>query len=166
MQDPVVIGKLGKPHGLKGELRVLADREEYLDFLEPGGYVLVRGLPYRIRSVRDIGGVVIALEGLPDRSAVEAYKDLPLAIPYSEALANLEPEEDLSAWEGFMIHDTTTGRTLGPIRQVLEMATQFLALVDLDGREIMIPLHEDFILDIDPDAKLLTMELPRGLLEL
>lgn len=166
MQDPVVIGKLGKPHGLKGELRVLADREEYLDFLEPGGYVLVRGLPYRIRSVRDIGGVVIALEGLPDRSAVEAYKDLPLAIPYSEALANLEPEEDLSAWEGFMIQDRTTGRTLGPIRQVLEMATQFLALLDLDGREIMIPLHEDFILDIDPDAKLLTMELPQGLLEL
>lgn len=166
MQDPVVIGKLGKPHGLKGELRVLADREEYLDFLEPGGFVLVRGLPYRIRSVRDIGGVVISLEGLPDRSAVEAYKDLPLAIPYNEAMADLEPEDDLSAWEGFMIHDLTTRSTIGPIRKVLEMATQFLALLDLDGREIMIPLHEDFIEAIDPDGKLLTMELPQGLLDI
>lgn len=166
MSEPVIIGKLGKPHGLKGEIRVLADKEGYLDFLDVGGYVLIRGLPYRIRSLRDIGGVVIALEGLPDRSAVEGYRDMPLAMPYSEALAGVEDEDDLSAWEGFMIRDQNSGRTIGPIRQVLEMATQFLALLDLEGREIMIPLHEDFITGIDPEMRTVDMSLPEGLLEL
>lgn len=165
-KTPVPIGRLGKPHGLKGEIRLLTDREEYLDFVEEGGFLLIKGLPYRITSLRDIGGVVVALEGLSDRSAVESYRDLAVALPWSRELESLEEEQGLAGWLGFSVYDRTSQQDLGIIREVREMSSQLIAVLHRDGREILIPLHEDLMIGIEPTEKRITMELPEGLPDL
>lgn len=165
-KPPIPIGRLGKPHGLKGEIRLLPDREEYLDFVEEGGFLLIKGLPYRITSLRDIGGIVVALEGLSDRSAVESYRDLAVALPWSKELSDLEDETGLEAWIGFSIFDRTSGLELGNISEVREMSGQWIAVLEKHGREILIPLHEDLIADMDLTEKRLTMDLPLGLPDL
>ncbi len=41
-----------------------------------------------------------------------------------------------------------------------------MAIVETNGKEMMIPLHDQLIVDIDKDQKVIRMEIPEGLLEL
>ena len=109
------------------------------------------------------------------------YKDLPpfvfvkrdgLFVPFrSEQIADLVGEEgyvlrsDVQdegdgtlTWQdlvGFEIEDD--GRVVGKIAQVDESTINTLAILE-DGR--MIPLHEDFIIEIDEEARILRVNLP------
>ena len=47
-----------------------------------------------------------------------------------------------------------------------DMPTQELLVVEGIAGEAMIPLVEDFIVDFDDDARVLTMDLPVGLVPL
>lgn len=167
MANPITIGRLGKPHGLKGEVRVLVEQDEFLDHLEEGTYVMVKGLPYKIRSARDAGGWVIALEGLPDRSAVEGLKGAALALPWSEELEAISLQVDAMAeWIGFMVVDQHTGKQFGEIVDYIDMPGQTTVILERDGKEIYVPLHEDLIVDMDSERKVVVMDLPEGLEDL
>lgn len=109
------------------------------------------------------------------------YKDLPpfvfvkrdgLFVPFrSEQIADLVGEEGFVlrsdvqdegdgtlTWQdlvGFEIEDD--GRVVGKIAQVDESTINTLAILE---DERMIPLHEDFIVEIDEDARILRVNLP------
>lgn len=109
------------------------------------------------------------------------YKDLPtfvfvkrdgLFVPFrSEQIAELVGEEGFVlrsdvqdegdgtlTWQdlvGYTIEDE--GKVVGKIAQVDESTINTLAILE-DGR--MIPLHEDFIVEIDEDARILRVNLP------
>lgn len=112
------------------------------------------------------------------------YKDLPafvfvkrdgLFVPFrSEQIAELVGEEayvlrsDVQdetdgtlTWQdlvGYTIEDD--GKPIGKIAQVDETTINTLAVLE---DERMIPLHEDFIVDIDEDAQVLRVQLPFAL---
>lgn len=166
MTQPIQIGKLSKPHGLRGEIHLIPAIDEYLDFIEVGKYILVRDLPYKITSIRQAGGLIIGLEGINDRTAVEGLKGLPVKLAYTEQLAAVKEEVPNEEWLGFYILDNNLQKKYGPIVDIIELPTQLTAVVEQDGKEILIPLHEDLILAIDPEQKVISMELPDGLIEL
>lgn len=167
MANPIQIGRVGKPHGLKGEVRVIVDHEEYLDHLDEGNFVLIKGLPYRIRAARDAGGWVIALEGLPDRTSVEGLKGAALALPWSEEVEAIALQGDaMSEWIGFKVIDHHSGKEFGTITDYIDMPGQTTVIVELQGKEIYLPLHEDLIMDMDPERKVVVMDLPEGLEDL
>ena len=113
------------------------------------------------------------------------YKDLPafvfvrrdgLFVPFrSERISELmgeeafvlrsdvqDEEDGLLTWQdlvGFTIEDEENG-VLGVIEDVDESTINTLATLE-DGR--MLPLHEDFITDIDEDARVLRIRLPFAL---
>ena len=113
------------------------------------------------------------------------YKDLPpfvfvkrdgLFVPFrSENISELMGEEGfdlrsdiqdeddgLMTWQdltGYTIEDDETGR-VGVIDNIDESTINTLATLD-DGR--LVPLHEDFILDIDEDAHVLRVHFPFAL---
>ena len=113
------------------------------------------------------------------------YKDLPpfvfvkrdgLFVPFrSENISELMGEEGfvlrsdiqdeddgLMTWQdltGYTIEDDETGR-VGVIDEIDESTINTLATLD-DGR--LVPLHEDFILDIDEDAHVLRVHFPFAL---
>ncbi|MBR0195176.1 MAG: hypothetical protein IJQ32_02900 [Paludibacteraceae bacterium] len=111
------------------------------------------------------------------------YKDLPdfvfvkrdgLFVPFrSEAISDLRGEEayvlkgdmeineDEMAWvdfEGWTLQENDT--TIGKIVRVDDSTMNILAELE-DGR--MVPLHEDFIVEIDEDAHVLRVQLPFAL---
>lgn len=55
---------------------------------------------------------------------------------------------------------------MGEILEVKEYPQQFLATVNYKETEVLIPLNEAFILEIDMDKKVVKFDLPEGLLEL
>ncbi len=161
-----LIGKLGKPHGIQGELRVMLSDESFEPFLEEAKFVFVKGLPYRITGTRHAGGLLLKLEGILDRTAAEIIKGASLELPTTPELDAILAGDPIQAWIGFMIHDVASGKKLGPIEEIIELPTQLTAAVVLNQKEVLIPLHEDLILSIDLENQIVTMDLPEGLIDL
>ena len=67
--------------------------------------------------------------------------------------------------EGFRMIDAVAG-DIGVIQEVIEMPQQEMALIQYDGREVLIPLNQHFITNIDETGKTVNVNLPEGLLGL
>lgn len=67
---------------------------------------------------------------------------------------------------GFVVK-STDGKCVGTVSDVLENTAQYLLSVKAsDGREILIPFHEDLIDSIDEENAVLVMSIPDGLIDL
>lgn len=57
-------------------------------------------------------------------------------------------------------------KALGVILEVIEQPHQLLCRIEIDGKEVLIPLHEDTIRKVNAKKKEVIVELPEGLLEI
>ena len=57
-------------------------------------------------------------------------------------------------------------KVLGKILEVIEQPHQLLCRIEMDGKEVLIPLHEDTILKIDRKGRQVAVALPEGLLDI
>ena len=67
--------------------------------------------------------------------------------------------------KGFIVSDETKGE-LGEIIEINEYPQQFVATISYQNKEIMFPLNEDLIVEIDEDEGTLLVDLPDGLLDI
>ena len=161
------IGRLGKVHGVKGELSFQFD-DDVFDRVDADYLVLeVDGIlvpffmeEYRFRSD------TVALVKFCDIDTQDRARQLTGSDVYFPL--SLVPNDDddslsLSFFVGFSLIDATTGKNLGTIASVDDQTANILFELE-DGK--LIPVNNDFITDIDKDKRLITMELPEGLLEL
>lgn len=58
------------------------------------------------------------------------------------------------------------GKTLGAILEIMEQPHQLLCRIEIEGKEVLIPLHEDTLLKIDRKNRQVKVQLPEGLLEI
>ncbi|WP_214656442.1 ribosome maturation factor RimM, partial [Sphingobacterium mizutaii] len=65
---------------------------------------------------------------------------------------------------GYEIKDTE-GASFGLIRSVNDQTAQHYFILVLNEKEIVVPMIKDWILDVDREAKVITMQLPDGLLD-
>lgn len=162
------IGKLVSTHGLKGRLvlaHTLPDsnwlRKETVLYLEemPGSYI-----PYFLRdfSPWDDSRYGLELEGVEDREQARRLQGMSVWIE-----ENIVPATDPgpSAWKGFRLIDRQAG-DLGEIHSVLEIGPQWIAQLFIEGKEVLVPLAEDLILEQNARNRYLRMDLPAGLLDL
>ncbi len=67
-------------------------------------------------------------------------------------------------WIGFTVTDVHKG-LLGPMDDVMQTPNQWLGKITIDGKEVLIPLIDNFIKDVNIKSKRLIMELPAGLID-
>lgn len=68
------------------------------------------------------------------------------------------------AWLGYTIYDRKI--RIGDIEEVIEQRHQILCKVTWENKELLIPIHEDFLKKIDHKNRKIIVELPDGLLEI
>jgi len=81
-----------------------------------------------------------------------------------EELLNAAPVK----WQGWTVVDAERG-LLGSVSDIIENPGQDLLEVDRGGDAadpLLIPVVEEFIIDVDPDNLCITVDVPQGLLEL
>ena len=81
-----------------------------------------------------------------------------------EAFQKLVEKNAPLALLGFMVQEA--GKNLGLIKEVIEQPHQLLVTIDYNGHEAYIPLHEETLKGVNHAKKLVTVELPEGLLDL
>ncbi len=66
---------------------------------------------------------------------------------------------------GFSIHDTEKGR-IGIITSINDRSAQPLFVIDADGKEVLIPMIDEFIQKVDRTKKEIILQIPQGLIDL
>jgi 16S rRNA processing protein RimM len=177
MTEPsyVIIGRTRKAHGLTGELKISIEERYLEDFLKCERiFIEVKGvkIPYFIENIRGGGEIILHLEEVNNRDAAIALQSRDILLREQdilpEHLREIEVEDDdgleYAFIQGFLLLDKSLG-SIGTIKEVLEMPQQEMAFLDYKGREVLIPLNDQLILEVDETRKQILMDLPDGLLD-
>ena len=160
------IGKLGKTHGVKGEISFLFDDDvfdrvdaDYLVLMVDGILVPFFMEEYRFRSDTT---AIVKFEGIDTQERARELTGCDVWFP--RALA--DSDDDTITWAaivGFGIIDANNGKPVGRIASVDDTTLNILFCLE-DGR--LIPASEDLITGIDKENKQITINIPEGLLDL
>jgi len=176
--DPVAIGRVGSPSGLRGEFRVTLYAHDS-DNLKEGKVLLLNhvknaaGADSEIRaaisSVRfQKGRPVIRLEGFDDRTSVETLRNMEISIEASDLEELPEGEHYVRDLIGCRVVDIAGGgeKEIGILQDVLQNTAQsVLDVRTAEGRSVLIPAVDAFLRSIDEEAGLIEVELIPGFTE-
>lgn len=165
-EEVVRIGKILKPHGVKGEMAMLCENDCFdrsdCDYLicDMDGILV----PFFIDSYRfkSNSSVLITFDDIDTVEQAERMTGVNIYFPKSqmdEEDAGCPPEEFLT---GYTLIDSHLG-IIGTVERIESSTMNILLIVKNEDQEILIPFHEEFIRDVDEDKKTITMELPEGL---
>lgn len=166
------IGATGKTRGIDGELKLYVD-EHFLPVVLESEYVFLdrdgSKVPLAIEALRVVQDILVKFENVDDPSEANAWANLQVYLPSDEVTEGPSQagETDLQFHDlkGFLIVDQTLG-SIGPITEVRDFPQQEMAVVDYNGHEVLIPLNVVFIKKINNLDKVISMNLPEGILDL
>ena len=167
----VAIGEIGRPHGVRGEVRVtpLTDRPERFDALHDcvlWDEARDRRRPCRITAARMHGdALVVAVAGYESPEAARSLTGWLLAVPESEALP--APEGHFYPWQlvGCRVL-TEDGRDVGQVLRIEGSPAPDRWVVGDGTREHLVPAVAEIVREVDLGGRRVVIRPPDGLLEL
>ena len=164
------IGLFNKPHGIHGELQFtftddIFDRVDcdYLICLLDGIFVPFFIEEYRFRSDST---ALVKLEGIDTAERARMFTNVEVYFPVKHAEEAEDGELSWNFFVGFRMEDVRHGE-LGEVVEVDTTTVNTLFVGEQeDGEELLVPAQEEFIVEINQEKKLITVELPEGLLNL
>jgi 16S rRNA processing protein RimM len=161
-EPTVAVGRITRPHGIRGELAVLVLSEVEGRFA-PGATVwLEDGRPLTVESSRAHGDrLLVRFREVADRTQAEAVAKALLVVP--ETMSPPLPEG--SWWDHDLVGCTVvtdTGRDLGVLDDVIHTAANDVwSVLDDAGAETLVPVLQDVLGDVDVSAKrIVVREIP------
>lgn len=169
-EDVYKIGIFNKPHGIHGELSFtftddVFDRVEcdYLICLLDGIFVPFFMEEYRFRSDST---ALVKLEGVDTAERARMFTNIEVYFPVEHADEDAGPGE--LSWDffvGFRVEDVRHGQ-LGEVVEVDTSTVNTLFVIEKAGEELLLPAQEEFIVNIDRMHRVITVNVPEGLLSL
>lgn len=169
LQSMIRIGKIVATHGLQGNLIfthivgtsnwLKADDVLFLE-MNKGSFI-----PFFVQNVKAANEEEYIIN-FEDVSTIEAAKKLIGKQVYAqENLLSMHAKDTPLMWIGFNIVDSELGG-IGQIEDVLQTGHQWLARLIYNENEVLIPLIDPMIIEVNTRNKFIRMQLPNGLLEL
>lgn len=166
----LAVGQVLGAHGLNGELKVLLLTDDPSRFgrlnrvyLGPDG---AQPVPWALDGYRlHKGRALLQLAECKDRDAAQAMRGALVQVPLEEAIPLEEGEYFEHQILGLEVW-TSAGEHLGTVEEIIYTGSNEVYVVRGPGAEkqdILIPAIEDVVLQVDPEAGRLIVELPSGL---
>lgn len=171
-EDVFKIGRMGKPHGVKGEVSMQCD-DDVFDRVDADYLVLdVDGIlvpffieEYRFRS-DDV--VLMKLEDIDSEQQARELTGCDVYFPHSLADNGESAEVSWQQLQGFVVLDHQHGdRVVGRVAGVdVSTVNTLLEVEREDGSDVLIPASEDLVVDVDIAGRRIVLDIPDGLLDL
>ena len=157
-EDYLVVGRIGKAHGLRGEVSVEPRTDEPdrrfavgarlgVESKRPGSLDTTTLTVARTRW--HSGRLLVTFEEIADRNAAEDARGTMLVVP-------VDPDERPDDPEEFYDHQlvglavvTTSGEPLGDLTEVVHGAAQDLLVVAQGDREVLVPFVSELVPEVD-----------------
>ena len=166
----LVVGRIGRAHGIKGEVSVEVRTDEPELRLGPGAVLATDPAatgPLTIATGRvHSGRLMLRFEGVSDRTGAEALRNTLLIAEVDPAQVPEDPEEFYDHQLIDLDVVTTDGRQVGRITEVSHLPYQDLLVVGRpDGSEVLIPFVAEIVPEVDLEAQRAVIDPPPGLLD-
>lgn len=168
----IVVGRLRKPHGLKGDTTLFPLTDDPEGVLAPGSAVWLVGLdgevvagPLTIERSRSYHREwLLKFEGADRREALDPWRGLFLAVPPERLVPPRDDEVYLHELAGFSVRlpDQTP---LGLVSAVYELPAGLMIEVQGPRREFLLPYRKEFVREVDRAGRKLVVTPPEGLIE-
>jgi 16S rRNA processing protein RimM len=164
----LVVGHIGKPHGLRGEVLVSVRTDEPDRRFVPGAVFSTASGKLTLESLRWHQGRVIAqFEGVHDRTLAETLRGTELQVESADLVPPDDPDE---------FHDhqlvglrvvSVGGSDLGTVARIDHAPASDLIVLDKsDGGTALIPFVRQIVPTVDLAGGRVVVDLPEGLLDL
>ncbi len=171
----VIVGRIRRAHGLRGEVVVEAITDEPAAVFAAGRRVLAGtvdgeldpdGGELRVGAMRPFKNemILVHFEEIADREAAEQWRDRFVLVPGGE-LAPLEDGEAYVHELRGMFVELENGERVGAVRDVFELPQGYMVEVERGTGSVMIPLQEEFLVQLDRAGRRIVVALPEGMLE-
>ena len=163
------IGQIIKPHGIHGEMSFditsdILNRDDIPFFIVEIDGILV---PFSVEAYRYKSTTtgILQLEGVSSELEAKMFSGLTVYLQkqYLEEVEDAEIELDY--FVGFRLFDVEKGE-IGLIHEVDQTTENALFVILKDDDELLIPVGDEYIQEIDHQQKTITVSLPDGLLDL
>jgi len=166
----VTVGRIGRPHGIRGDVVVgVRTDEPELRFAKGSrldtdpadvGPLTVAGSRWHS------GELLVRFEGIGDRDAAAALRGTWLTVDSVAIAPPTDPDEfhDIDLI-GLAVR-TADGMQAGTVDDVLHPGQDVLVIKSADGREIMVPFVKALVPEVDVKSGFLVIDPPEGLLNL
>jgi 16S rRNA processing protein RimM len=168
-KSDILLGRITKTSGYEGAVRVRLEKR-FIDnipemesvFLEVEG----RLVPFFISFSEYNGADILKLmfEGYESAEKVSEFTGCNVYLTLNNSETELS--DDISYLIGYKVI-VRNEIVVGIIKELMSNSGQWLLKIDSpQKKEILIPLHEDFIVSIDQNKKIIEMDIPEGLSEI
>ncbi len=167
----VVIGRIGRAHGVRGEVAVDVRTDEPEQRFAVGVRLQTDPAsagPLTVAAARPhTGRLLVRFREVPDRNAAEGLRGVLLTVPATEVTADPADAEEFYDHQlvGLRVHDQT-GIAVGEVAGVLHTPAQDLLVVRREaGGEALVPFVSELVPTVDLEHGSLTVADRPGLLD-
>jgi 16S rRNA processing protein RimM len=166
----VVVGRIGKAHGIRGAVTVEVRTDEpEVRFAE--GSVLdtepAAAGPLVVAATKwHAGRLLVHFDGVHDRTAAEGLRGTLLSVEVDDRSRPSDPDEYYDRQLIGLMVRTTDGQQVGTLSDVAHLPSQeLLVITGAEGREVLVPFVEAIVTSVDLEAGIVLINPPGGLLE-
>ena len=170
LKDSIYIGQIAKLHGYKGGVSLFLDvthPEEYMDmesfFIEIDGILT----PFFVESfkLKNKGFAAVKFQGINTEQEAKSLLKKKVFIPETE-LRELD-ESNFYDHEviGYEVEDVVKGE-IGKVTAIADLKQNPLLVIEFKDKEILLPIFEGLIVNVDRKLKRLKVKAPDGLIDL
>jgi 16S rRNA processing protein RimM len=170
LTDLVLIGRVIRPHGLTGLLRIVSYAQSKETFLKTGSVLLNKGQnefhEKKVVSIRSHGSAyLLRLLGLNSIDQAEVFRGAEILI--KKDFLSKKDEDEFFWYEliGLKVY-LTTGQYLGVLKEIFPTGSNDVYVVGNQGREFLIPAIHQIVKEINIPQKRMVISPVAGLLDL
>jgi 16S rRNA processing protein RimM len=167
--DLVVVGRIGRPQGLKGEVTVEVRTDDPAERFAAGAVLLTEPLergPLTVEQSRDHSGrLVLTLAGVGDRSTAERLRDTLLLVDVRR-LPPIEDDDEFHDWQlRGLSAELRDGTVVGAVDDVLHLPHGDVLVLTRPEGEALVPFVRAVVPVVDVAGGRVVLDPPPGLLD-
>lgn len=172
-EDCVSIGKIGKIHGLGGQVVMLSDNDLPEQYSDEPVFVLLDGAPVPFfiapggLNRRNDYSYIVKFDDVDTPSQAARLVGNEVLVEKSSFRENPQMETDigLSDLSGFLVKDLISGEQ-GKVTDVVDYSGNVVFTIAIFGKEILLPFSENYIKEIIIEDKKILVAIPRDIIDL
>jgi 16S rRNA processing protein RimM len=162
-----VVGRVGRPHGLRGEVTVQI-RTDFPEqrFVAGAQLDVGRGRTLTVEAVRPhSGALLVRFAGVADRDGAAQLRGLVLTIEVTGLPSLDDPDEFYDHQLEGLVAVGPDGAALGTVREVVHAPASDLLVLETDHGEVLVPFVRAIVPEVDLAGGRVVLDPPAGLLD-